>query len=125
MKRMSLKEQMMFLLSSHKLCRIPFDYIKDGYTRNYRYDIDMVVWHFVLDEFVDNVIRRKLAFDPRGDLVYLDGKKTAKNPITVYALQQYLTAYTGFMYTHTSDNEAMENFKNKMLKIRNEHEVNP
>ena len=71
------------------------------------------------------MIRRKLAFEPCGDLVYLEGKKTAKNPVTVYALQQYLTAYIGFRYTHTIDEQAAENFQNKMLKIRNEHEVNP
>lgn len=125
MKRMSLKEQLMFIELDYKLFPIPFDYVKRGSVVNFDIGTDSNIWHFVVDEFVDNVIRRKLAFEPCGDLVYLDGKKTAKNPVTVYALQQYLTAYIGFKYTHTIDEEAAENFQNKMLKIRNEHEVNP
>lgn len=92
---------------------------------NYRHGIECIEWYFVLDKFVDDVIRRKLAFDVRGDLVYLDGKKTAKNPVTVYALQQYLTAYIGLKYTHSSDKEAEKKFIERMLKIQNEHEVNP
>ena len=125
MKRMSLKEQMLFILQNRKLCHIPFDYIKDNDVMNYRHGIECIEWYFVLDKFVDNVIRRKLAFDVRGDLVYLDGKKTAKNPVTVYALQQYLTAYIGLKYTHSSDKEAEKKFIERMLKIQNEHEVNP
>lgn len=109
MKRMSLKEQMLFILHNRKLCHIPFDYIKDNDVMNYRHGIECIEWYFVLDKFVDDVIRRKLAFDVRGDLVYLDGKKTAKNPVTVYALQQYLTAYIGLKYTHSSDKEAEKN----------------
>ena len=125
MKRMSLKEQMLFILQDRKLCHIPFDYIKDNDVMNYRHGIECIEWYFVLDKFVDDVIRRKLAFDVRGDLVYLDGKKTAKNPVTVYALQQYLTAYIGLKYTHSSDKEAEKKFIERMLKIQNEHEVNP
>lgn len=125
MKRMSLKEQMIFILQNRKLCHIPFDYIKDNDVMNYRHGIECIEWYFVLDKFVDDVIRRKLAFDVRGDLVYLDGKKTAKNPVTVYALQQYLTAYIGLKYTHSSDKEAEKKFIERMLKIQNEHEVNP
>jgi len=125
MKRMSLKEQMLFILQNHKLCHIPFDYIKDNDVMNYRHGIECIEWYFVLDKFVDDVIRRKLAFDVRGDLVYLDDKKTAKNPVTVYALQQYLTAYIGLKYTHSSDKEAEKKFIERMLKIQNEHEVNP
>lgn len=125
MKRMSLKEQMLFILRNHKLCHIPFDYIKDNDIMNYRHGIECIEWYFVLDKFVDDVIRRKLAFDVRGDLVYLDGKKTAKNPVTVYALQQYLTAYIGLKYTHSSDKEAEKKFIERMLKIQNEHEINP
>lgn len=124
MKRMSLKEQMLFILQNRKLCHIPFDYIKDNDVINYRHGIECIEWYFVLDKFVDDVIRRKLAFDVRGDLVYLDGKKTAKNPVTVYALQQYLTAYIGLKYTHSSDKEAEKKFIERMLKIQNEHEVN-
>lgn len=125
MKRMSLKEQLMFIELDYKLFPIPFDYVKHGCVVNFDIGTDSNIWHFVVDEFVDNVIRRKLAFDVRGDLVYLEGKKTAKNPVTVYALQQYLTAYIGFKYTHAIDEQAAENFQNKMLKIRNEHAVNP
>ncbi|QHR66176.1 hypothetical protein kaaroe_140 [Escherichia phage kaaroe] len=125
MKRMSLKEQMLFILQNRKLCHIPFDYIKDNDVMNYRHGIECIEWYFVLDKFVDDVIRRKLAFDVRGDLVYLDGKKTAKNPVTVYALQQYLTAYIGLKYTHSSDKEAEKKFIERMLKIQNEHAVNP
>ena len=125
MKRMSLKEQMLFILQNRKLCHIPFDYIKNNDVMNYRHGIECIEWYFVLDKFVDDVIRRKLAFDVRGDLVYLDGKKTAKNPVTVYALQQYLTAYIGLKYTHSSDKEAEKKFIERMLKIQNEHEVNP
>lgn len=125
MKRMSLKEQMLFILQNSKLRHIPFDYIKDNDVMNYRQGIECIEWYFVLDKFVDDVIRRKLAFDVRGDLVYLDGKKTAKNPVTVYALQQYLTAYIGLKYTHSSDKEAEKKFIERMLKIQNEHEVNP
>lgn len=125
MKRMSLKEQMLFILQNSKLRHIPFDYIKDNDVMNYRHGIECIEWYFVLDKFVDDVIRRKLAFDVRGDLVYLDGKKTAKNPVTVYALQQYLTAYIGLKYTHSSDKEAEKKFIERMLKIQNEHEVNP
>ena len=116
---------MLFILQNSKLCHIPFDYIKDNDVMNYRHGIECIEWYFVLDKFVDYVIRRKLAFDVRGDLVYLDGKKTAKNPVTVYALQQYLTAYIGLKYTHSSDKEAEKKFIERMLKIQNEHEVNP
>ena len=121
---MGLKDQLLFVREKH--CYLPFGYVKYGIPLSY---IDLGYKHQleVIDTIVEDVVSGKVAFDTDGDLVYLDGTvNTAKNPLRAHALNQYLVAVIGLhQLQDKGDVEMVEIFRQKMMKIRNAHEVNP